>query len=202
MRIKGIVRETILDNVELPKVVMAWHSPAQFAPGDADLDLLALILDSGKASRLYKALVYDAALAQEVVATQNSGELGSYFTIEAIARNGVPIEKLEAAMDVEIAKIVKEAVTEIEIRRAKIQYETAFVSRIESLAARASMLNKYESTRGDPDFAEKDLTRYRAATQASLLSMAKSTFDPNARVVIHVVPKPQPATPEPRGGAR
>jgi zinc protease len=200
--LKGIVRETIKDNVELPKVVMAWHSAALFAPGDAELDLLALILDSGKASRLYKALVYDTPLAQEVVASQNTRDLGSYFTIEVIARKGVPLDKLEAAIDAEVSKLVKEAVTDSELRRAKTRYETAFVSRIESLAARASMLNSYQASHGDPDYAEKDLARYRTATPASLLSTAKTTFDPKARVIIHVLPKEQPAAPAAQGGAR
>ena len=61
------VRETLTDNVQLPKVIMAWHSPAHYTEGDADLDLLAAILEEGKASRLYKALVYDKPLAQEIL---------------------------------------------------------------------------------------------------------------------------------------
>jgi predicted Zn-dependent peptidase len=190
-RLSRIVRETIPDDVELPKVVMAWHSAAQYAPGDADLDLVALILESGKASRLYKALVYDTPLAQEVTASQNACDLGSYFTIEAIARQGVSLEKLEAAIDAQVAKLTQQAVADGELRRAKSQYEMAFVARIESLAARASMLNRYESNVGDPDFAEKDLGRYRQATAASLLSHAKATFNPQARVILHVVPKEQ-----------
>src|SRR5262249_48837031 len=65
-----VVRETIEDNVNLLKTVMAWVSPPRFTPGDAELDLIAEVLHEGKASRLYKALVYDKALAQEVSATQ------------------------------------------------------------------------------------------------------------------------------------
>ncbi|AGP40204.1 insulinase family protein [Sorangium cellulosum] len=57
VKLSGVVRQTIEDDVNLPKVVMAWHSPARFAPGDAELDLLATALEQGKASRLYKALV-------------------------------------------------------------------------------------------------------------------------------------------------
>src|SRR6185436_17008612 len=75
-QLKGVVRETIPDNVKLPKVVMAWHSPAHFAPGDAEMDLCSVILQEGKESRLYKALVYDKPLAQEVHAYQSSGDLG------------------------------------------------------------------------------------------------------------------------------
>jgi zinc protease len=189
VKLGKIVRETIPDKVELGKVVMAWHSPARYASGDADLDLLSVVLTDGKASRLYKALVYDQALAQEVSAVQSSGDLSSYFEVEAIARPGVPLDKLEAAIDAELEKITKEAVSQAEIVRAKNQYETGFVSRLQSVVARASMLNQYETYVGDPGFAEKDLERYRAATADSMLKTAKSTLDMNARVIIHVVPE-------------
>ncbi|WP_437726884.1 M16 family metallopeptidase [Sorangium sp. So ce861] len=189
VKLSGAVRQTIEDNVNLPKVVMAWHSPARFAPGDAELDLLATALEQGKASRLYKALVYDKALAQEVSALQSSGDLGSTFTVEAIARPGVPLEKLEAAIDAELARVRDESLSREELDRAKNQYETAFVTALESVAGRASMLNRYETWTGQPGFVEQDLKRYRDATAASLQAVAKSTLDPNARVILRVVPK-------------
>lgn len=187
--LKGVVRETLPDNVNLPKVVMAWHSPAHFAPGDAELDLLATVLEEGKESRLYKALVYDNPLAQEVSATQSSGEHGSRFVIEAIARPGVPLDKLEAAIDAELAKVRDAKVSREELERAKNQYETAFVRALESLRARASLLNQYETFKGDPGFVERDLQRYRDATAESLQSVAKATLKPDARVILRVVPK-------------
>ncbi|HTN88564.1 MAG TPA: pitrilysin family protein, partial [Sorangium sp.] len=189
VKLKGVVRETIEDNVNLPKVVMAWHSPARFAPGDAELDLLATVLEQGKASRLYKALVYDKELAQEVSAAQGSGDLASTFTVEAIARPGVPLEKLEAAIDAELARLRDARVSREELDRAKNQYETAFVTALESVAGRASMLNRYETWTGQPGFVEQDLKRYRDVTAESLQAQAKSTLDPDARVILRVVPK-------------
>ncbi|HVY45590.1 MAG TPA: pitrilysin family protein, partial [Minicystis sp.] len=102
-KLTSVVRETIPDNVQLPKTVMAWHTAAHFAPGDAEMDLIAVILQDGKASRLYKALVYDKPIAQEVHAEQHSQDLSSYFTIEAIPRKGTSLDQLEAAIDAEVA---------------------------------------------------------------------------------------------------
>jgi len=51
----------------------------------------------------------------------------------------------------------------------------------------------YETFVGDPGFAEKDLDRYRTVTPASLLAITKGTLDPNARVIIHVLPEKKPA---------
>jgi predicted Zn-dependent peptidase len=191
-KLTSVVRKEIVDNVNLAKVIFAWRSPATFAPGDAELDLVAQILHKGKASRLYKTLVYDKALAQEVNAGQGSLDLDGYFTIEAIARPGVDLTKLEAAMEDEIKKITSKPVADAELKRAQNDFETAFVSRLQAINERASILNRYEMAKGDPGYADKDLQRYRAATTASLLATAKSTLDLNARVVLRVVPKDAP----------
>jgi zinc protease len=198
IKLGKVVRETMVDNVKLPKTIMAWHSPARFAPGDAELDLAAEILEGGKASRLYKALVYDKPLAQEVSASQQSQDLSSAFVIEAIAQPGVTLDQLEKAIDAEVQKLIGTQVSAEELRRAQNQYETSFVSRLQSLAARASMLNHYETWKGDPGFFDRDLQRYRDVTPASLLAVAKSTFDLSSRVILRVVPKdapPEPAAP-------
>jgi zinc protease len=193
VKLDKVVRETLTDNVELGKVIMAWHSPARYAPGDAELDLLSVVLTDGKVSRLYKALVYDQSLAQEVAAYQSSSDSGSSFEIDAIAQPGVPLEKLEAAIDAELKKLLAEPISATELARAQNQYETGFVSRLQSIHTRATTLNLYETFVGDPGFAEKDLDRYRAVTPASLLAIAKGTLDPNARVIIHVIPEKKPA---------
>ncbi|MSP25863.1 MAG: insulinase family protein [Myxococcales bacterium] len=185
----GEQRLTLEDNVSLPKIIMAWHSPPHFAPGDAELDLFAAVLSSGKASRLYQPLVYDKQLAQSVHAYQSSQALGSYFAIEAIARPGVSLDDLEREIDIVIASVVAAAVSEAELGRARILYESSFVSRVQSLATRASMLNGYYAERGDPGFIQADLDRYLRATPAELLRYAQSTLAPKARVVLRIVPK-------------
>lgn len=193
-KLAGVVRETLTDNVKLPKIIMAWHSPARFAPGDAEMDLAGEILQHGKASRLYKALVYDKPLAQEVTAEQRSQDLSSHFVIEAIAQPGVDLDKLEKAIDAEVTRLVAKGATPEELLRAQNQYETAFVTRLQSVPQRATLLNTYQMSVGDPGYAEKDLQRYRDATAATLRATMKQVLDPNARVILRVVPKEAPAT--------
>src|SRR5262245_25646268 len=52
--IPGIVKETLTDQVQLPRLYLAWPTPALYAPGDAELDVAASVLAGGKNSRLYK----------------------------------------------------------------------------------------------------------------------------------------------------
>jgi len=185
----SVVRETVPDNVELTKITMAWQSPRHFGPGDAELDLLAGVLAQGKASRLYKSLVYDQKIAQEVSARQESRFLGSDFVIDALVRPGVDPAKVEKAIFAELARVRDKEVSAEELDRARATYEMAFVDRLQGIAERASILNDYQAETGDPGYVQKDLDRYRHATTKDVLGYAKKVLDPNAMVILTIVPK-------------
>ena len=68
----GVQKKTITDRVQLPRLYLAWLTPRHFEPGDAALDVVADVLAGGKNSRLYKRLVYDLQIAQDVSAFQES----------------------------------------------------------------------------------------------------------------------------------
>jgi predicted Zn-dependent peptidase len=193
--LRGVVRATISDNVELTKVTLAWQSPKHFAPGDAELDLVASVLAHGKESRLYKALVYDQKIAQEVSAQQESHVLGSDFVVDALVRPGVDPSKVEKALFDQVAKLREQEVSNEEIERARNGYEMEFVDRLQVVAERASLLNMYQAERGDPGFVQRDLDRYRHATAGEMLSYAKRVLTPDAVVVLTTVPRKE-------GGAR
>src|SRR6266700_1794203 len=61
-------RAVVEDNVQLPRVYIAWLTSPIFKPGDAEADLTAAILGGGKSSRLYKKLVYEKQIALDVTA--------------------------------------------------------------------------------------------------------------------------------------
>ena len=187
--LSAVVRETLRDDVELPKVIMAWQSPKHFAPGDAELDLLSSVLANGKASRLYQSLVYDQKLAQNVETFQSSGVLGSRFMVGVLARPGVSLDKIETAVDKELAKVRAERITDEELARAKNGYEAQFVHGLEGVRQRASLLNLYQAEQGDPGFVQKDLDRYRKATTDGIKEIAARTLDPSKRVVLRVLPR-------------
>ena len=92
------VRIQLEDRVELPRLYMAWLSPAMFAEGDADLDLAADMLANGKTSRLYRRLVFEERIATDVSASQNSREIGGYLQIAATAAPGHTLGELERAI--------------------------------------------------------------------------------------------------------
>jgi len=87
-------------------------------------------------------------------------------------------------------------VTKAEVDRSKNEYETAFVRQLESVHNRASLLATYETFLGDPGYIAKDLDRYRKVDAASVSAAAKAHLTLDARVIIHVVPRPK------NGGAK
>src|SRR5580658_457920 len=187
--LSGVVRATIPDNVQLTKVTLAWQSPRHFGPGDAELDLLSSVLAQGKASRLYKALVYDQKIAQEVSARQESRTLGSQYIVDALVRPGVDPAKVEKALFAELAKVRDKEVTGEELERALNTYEMGFVDALQGLEQRASLLNAYQAEAGDPGYVQKDLDRYRKATAKDILAYAKKVLLPDAVVVMTIIPR-------------
>jgi zinc protease len=101
-------RAVIHDQVELPRVYMAWLTSPIFKPGDADADLASTILGGGKSSRLYKKLVYDKQIALDVSASQNSLILGSVFEIVVTARPGHTADEMEKAINEEVSNFRKD----------------------------------------------------------------------------------------------
>src|SRR5687767_1886126 len=185
-------RLVLEDRVELPRLYLAWHSPALFTPGDAELDLVAEVLASGKTSRLYRTLVFEQRIATEVAASQNSREIGSFFQIVATAAPGRTLVELERAITGEIGKLIEQGPTAIEMERCRAQAESQFVYRLQTVGGfggKGDQLNAYNVFLGDPNFFDRDLARYRNATPAALQQIAAEWLQPRQRVVLSVVPR-------------
>ena len=187
-------RLVIEDRIELPRLYMAWHSPAMFAPGDAEMDLLADLLATGKTSRLYRALVFDRRIALDVSAFQGSRELGSYFLLVATAAPGHRLAELAEVIDAELQRLSDEGPSGAEMERGLAQAEAQFMYRIQTVGGfggKSDQLNAYNVLRGDPGFLGRDLARYRDATPAAVLAAARTHLSLGARVQLSVVPRGQ-----------
>ena len=180
------------DRVELPRLYLAWHSPAIFAPGDGELDLVADVLAGGKTSRLYRALVYDERIAADVSASQNSREASGTFQIAATAAPGRTLVEVEQAIARVLARLVDEGPTPLEMERGVSQAEAHFVSRLQTVGGfggKSDQLNAYNVYLGDPGFFDRDLARYHAVTPAAMQQAARDWLRQDARVALSVVSK-------------
>ena len=200
-------RLVVTDRVELPRVYLTWITAPIFKPGDADADIAATILGGGKSSRLYKRLVYEKQIAQNVSAQQYSLILGSLFQIEVTARPGHTAEELEKAVDEELDKLRTAPPEMAEVERARNTIETRVIEGLETLGGFggvADRLNSYNHYLGTPDYLRRDIERYRAVTPETMRAFANAQLKNSARAVVHAVPgekvlgAPVPTPPAPQ----
>lgn len=189
VRLDGVKREVLYDDVGLPRLSLSWLTPAQLQPGDAALDVLADVLAGGKNSRLYKRLVYDMQIAQEVEAGQESSLLSSSFSIVVTPRPGHTVEEVQGVIDEELEKLKASPPTERELRRSINGLEASYLSALEDLEGKADLLNAYYRATGTPDYFAKDLARYQSLTTADIQKAAQDYLPTDARVEIVVLPK-------------
>ena len=191
-QLSGDTRIMFEDRVELPRLYIAWLTPAMFAAEDAELDLANDLLANGKTSRLYKRLVFDERIATDVSASQNSREMAGYTQIAATAAPGHTLGELEDVILEEVARLVASGPTADEMERGRVQAEAQFIYRLQTVGGfggKSDQLNAYNVFLGDPAYFEHDLERYRAVTAASMQSAVKRYFDPSARVTLSIVPR-------------
>ena len=197
----AVKRETLEDRVQFPRLYLAWITPAQFGPGDADLDLVAQVLTGGKNSRLYKRLVFDLQIAQNVFASQRSGALGSTFQIVVTAKPApgaepkgpqAMIDQVRAIVDEELQKLRETPPAERELERAVNQIEASFYDRMEQVGGfggKADLLNAYYTGTGVPDYFNEDLARYRARSTSDIQATVQRWLPADRRMELTVLPK-------------
>ena len=191
-------RAVVTDQVELPRVFMGWLTSPAYTPGDAELSVAAQILAGGKSSRLYKSLVYDKQIAQDVNANQNSNALTSTFLVDVTARPGHGAQEIEAALDEQLQLLRTEGPSEKEVERARNTIETAMLSGVEKIggAGLANQMNQYNQYLGDPGYLAKDILRVRAVTAADVRRVAATQLQNTARAVVVGLPGKQELGPE------
>jgi zinc protease len=190
--ITGAPKLLLEDRVQLPRLYMRWFSPAAYADDDAALTVLGRILAGGKNSRLYKRLVYDLQIADDVSAGQGGSRLNGEFQVTATARAGHTLAELDAVILEELQRISRAAPEPRELQRVLNQYEVAFLEQLERPSAKADQLNEYLFHTGAADYFNQDLARFRSLVPEDISRAAMQWLDANARVILSIVPQGKP----------
>jgi zinc protease len=176
-------------NVEDPfakqrQVTFAWHSPAAYASGDAELDIVGNALGAEGRGRLYKALVLERPLATTVRAGQSGTSFSGIFSITVTLRTGADLAEVTRIVNAEVARLAKEPLTAPEIARVVAGNEAWAIRALESLIARADVLQAYNHHLGDPGKLSWDLDRYRTATAEAIRATVARHLVPTQAVVV------------------
>jgi zinc protease len=190
-----IVGEKVIevhDRVPQQRTYFAWHSPAYFDPGDAELELAAAIMTDGLSARLNRALLYDRQLASNVAAFQSGQPLTGVFALWATARPGADLKQIEQIVTDEIARLANEGPTAAELERAKTKWESQFVSgleRIGGFGGKSDLLNNYNTFLGNPGKFDEDVARHRNVTAEGLKAAVAKYLNTRDRLLIRFHPE-------------
>jgi len=185
------VRETLTDDVQLPRIFVCVIAPPAWSDEGFAYDLAQEILAGGKTSRLYRALVFDRELAQEVDMATDKSTFGSASEIRVTVKPGHLPAEAESVLDSELDQLGRTPPSDVELRRAKRNIEARLYRGIERLngnGSRADILNAMQMWRGDPGFVNQLVARYRAVTPAQVQDAARKILASEARVVLIVNP--------------
>ena len=186
----GERRVLVTKQAQLPIVYLGFHVPNQTSPDAFPLEMLSTILSEGRASRLYKRLVYERQIALEAGGDYNYfAHDPSLFWFWATPMPGQTPEAMEKALLAEMDTLKRELVTDEELQRAKNQVEATFVFQEDSVHRRAALLARFELI---GSYADKDrfVERLRAVTAADVQRVARTYFPDDKKNVGVLLPKP------------
>jgi zinc protease len=186
----GATREVVEDDVVLPRLFLAFRSPVFGSSEYYAASVCGAILGMRRGSRLYRALVRDQEIAQEVSAfTYDLAKGSDLLVVDALARPGISLEQLEAAVGAELDRLHRDGVTPDEVARALALIETDTISALQSASDRADKLSQFATYFGDPAVLNTQIDHYRAVTADAVTAFARARLGPDNRASLVFVPR-------------
>ena len=174
--------------IELGHAHLCWHIPEVRHPDVPVLDVLAVVLGSGRSSRLYQEVREKQALAHSIDAwTYNPGNPG-LFGLSLL----VDADKFTAARDAalrEIEKVKEAGVTRAEVNKAVKQFVSATLGTRKTMQGQAQDLGGNWLVANDLNFSERCLAAIRRVTPAELRRVAREYLTTENRTLYALLPK-------------
>lgn len=181
--------DTVYDNVQLPAVIMAYHTPAQGTPDYYAMQMLAKVLSDGESSRMNKSLVDDQQLAITAGAFPIPTEHPGLTLMFAIANMGKGVDGLQTGMQKEIDLVKKELITDQEFTKIRNQIESDYASQNSTMAGIAENLADYLVYFNDANLINSEIERYMKVTKEDIKRVANTYLNNNNRVLLYWMPK-------------
>ncbi len=188
-RLAGERRAVMDDDVQMPRVYMAYQAPPLGDDGWYAADLLAAALTGGKSSLMYEDLVYRRQLAQDVGCYVFPTEVTATFAVISTAKPGVDPARLEAALVEHLARAATEPLAAEHFERAMSQRLTDHYGQLQTLDRRADLLSMFTTYFDDPAGVARQVDRYRALLPEDVTALAARRLGTDQRAVVTVVPR-------------
>jgi predicted Zn-dependent peptidase len=183
------VRQDVPDRVPLPRIYAAYRMPVFGSDGFNALEVAVDLLGSGRASRLYRSLVREQQVAQDVTTFAFPVVGGAaIFTIWVTARPGVGHEPLEAALWAEVDRLIADGPTDDELERVRNLHAAGVESSLERISERADRLSMYACLFDEPERINAELSRYEAIDAGRVREAMAASLHQDNRVVLTYLP--------------
>ncbi len=187
--------------VSVPSFSKTWLAPSYNGASDGEaeaLDLLSEILGGGIRSRIYQELVVRTGIASSAGAYYEGTKLDqSSFSVFGAPRGAGTMEAVEAAIDGEIARIVKDGVTTKELDSAKNRFLRSMIFARDNQSSMANIYGATLTTGGTVQDVEKWPDRVRAVTAEQVKAAAAKYLDRKRSVTGYLMPDEQGQKQEP-----
>ncbi len=186
---KAEKRVKFYDNVQLPGVILAYHTPKQGTHDYYAIQMLTSLMSKGKSSRFEKEIVDKQEKALQAAAFDLGNEEPGLAIMLGIANMGVSADALEASMIAEIEKLKKTGVTDEEFQKLQNQAENDFIEQNQKVLGVATNLATYQTFNGNADLINTELDSYKKVTKDDIKRVANKYFTKENRLVVHYLPK-------------
>jgi predicted Zn-dependent peptidase len=180
----------------LPRLDVSYRVPSDLAPDGDAVDVLSLVLSSGRSSRLYENIVRQKQLAVNLNAFAPDSRGPRLLRIIATPTPGKSVDELEAAIEAEIGRVQSGPIADWEMDKARNTARRQLVAGLGQSLSRAIQLAQYALVFDDPGRINTAYERLTKVTAADVQRVAKQYLTRENRSVIVT----RPASPAPKGG--
>ena len=192
-KMSGSKRSSMQDRVPQARLMQVWNVPG-FCDHDTNLlQMAGEVLAGGKNSRLFQRLVYRDRVATSVNAGLGPFEIGSQFQIDTTLVPGADLKIVEAAIEEELQRFLREGPTAEELERIKVLHEGDFVrglERVDGSTGKSSMLAQYQVYCGTPDYYKTEMRWILGTTPQEVRDVARAWLS-DGRFTLDVQPFPE-----------
>ena len=167
---------TLYRDIQQPFAVSAYIIPGAQTKNEHLIDVLTLILGSGKGSRLYRKLVDELQLVTSLSAFPFLLFEHGIFVIAYEPRSIDDIPAINNIIQQEIDSIIKDGLTDLEVTRALKQARMHYYNLLENIEAQAREIGKVYLATGDEEFAFHFLDKPKKEIEEELQHLLKDYF--------------------------
>ncbi|MGH7616090.1 MAG: M16 family metallopeptidase [Gemmatimonadaceae bacterium] len=183
-------REVSPDEIMLPRLFLAFRSPAFGTPEYYAASVCGAVLGLRNGSRLRRRLMRERQVAAEATAfTFDLAKGSDLLVVDVTARPGIPAEQLEQEVAYEIDAVLRDGVDAAELERAVALVQTSFVSSLQQAGERADRLSLFATYFGKPELINEEVERYQALTVDDVNGFVHERLGEDNRASLLYVPR-------------